>query len=183
MNTAEGRVASALKGAVGSCLVTHKSPFRLSQEAGRASRLEASTAMVKRWLFTGGQEGQRAQRGRGQQGGGSWGLHQATALSRHHTVSGFACAIACASCTTPPPLLLPTGTPGVFLCANARCPPPCAPAESFLGWSRLYTPEGALTGTGLTLDTLPSSSQWAEHEAQLREDCHKVLAKGWGHGL
>jgi hypothetical protein len=52
--TPQGALAPALKGAVGASLVTHKSPFRLSVESGRPSRLEASAQMVRRWLFNGG---------------------------------------------------------------------------------------------------------------------------------
>jgi hypothetical protein len=47
------QLAGALKGTLGASLVLHKAPFRVTFEAGRAQRLESSTFMVKKWLFSG----------------------------------------------------------------------------------------------------------------------------------
>ena len=47
------QLAAALKGALGASLVLHKAPFRITFEAGRAQRLESSSFMVKKWLFSG----------------------------------------------------------------------------------------------------------------------------------
>eukprot|EP00887_Chlorella_sp_A99_P006564 scaffold3.g6564.t1 len=50
----ESGIAPAVKEAVGSALLAHRSPFRLTREAGVATRLESAAFMVKRWMFTGG---------------------------------------------------------------------------------------------------------------------------------
>ena len=47
------QLAAALKDALGACLVLHKAPFRVTYEAGVATRLESSNFMLKKWLFTG----------------------------------------------------------------------------------------------------------------------------------
>ncbi|PSC71010.1 Tbc2 translation chloroplastic isoform B [Micractinium conductrix] len=46
------QLAAALKDALGACLVLHKAPFRVTYEAGVATRLESSNFMLKKWLFT-----------------------------------------------------------------------------------------------------------------------------------
>lgn len=52
-STPQGLVSDELKGMVGTTLVVHRSPFKLSLESGRASKLEASAQLVTKWLFTG----------------------------------------------------------------------------------------------------------------------------------
>lgn len=147
MNTAEGRVASALKGAVGSCLVTHKSPFRLSQEAGRASRLEASTAMVKRWLFTGGQQGQRAQRGRGSREEGAW------ACIRRQLCPGITQSVALPGQLPAPlyhtsPPALANSTPGIVCVPTHAAWPPAPPQRASWGGRACTRPRGRWPGRG-----------------------------------
>lgn len=51
---AAAALAVRLKGELGASLVQHQAPFRVAQEDGRAQRLESSTFMVKKWLFSGG---------------------------------------------------------------------------------------------------------------------------------
>lgn len=45
-------LSSELKGALGASLVLHKAPFRVTYADGRAMRMESSTFMVKKWLFS-----------------------------------------------------------------------------------------------------------------------------------
>ncbi|KAK9811789.1 hypothetical protein WJX72_010082 [[Myrmecia] bisecta] len=44
--------SSAVKEAVGACLVGAKAPFRLVQDHSRSGRLEASTLALRKWLFS-----------------------------------------------------------------------------------------------------------------------------------
>jgi len=50
---AAATLAAALKDALGASLVPHRAPFRVTYDSGRAIRMESSTFMVKKWLFTG----------------------------------------------------------------------------------------------------------------------------------
>lgn len=54
-------LASRLKGELGASLVRHRAPFRLTQQDGRAQRIESSTMMVRKWLFSGAHAGHAGQ--------------------------------------------------------------------------------------------------------------------------
>ena len=46
-------LAAGLKDSLGASLMLHGAPFRVTHEDGRAQRMESSTFMLKKWLFTG----------------------------------------------------------------------------------------------------------------------------------
>lgn len=67
-------VAARMKGELGASLVAHRAPFRLSAEGGRAQRLESSSAMARKWLFSGERASSQGKgsAGAGSAGGGRW---------------------------------------------------------------------------------------------------------------
>lgn len=114
------QVLSRLKGELGASLVRFGAPFRLVQEGGRAQRIESSTAMVRKWLFSGRW---RAMAGLGRLGG-VWACARREALASPHVPADS------------PPLPPPT--------------PPPAPntAESFNEWDRVFSGGDAVAATG-----------------------------------
>lgn len=150
-------VAARVKGELGASLVAHGAPFRVSAEGGRAQRLESSSAMVRKWLFSGGRS--RASffsaAAAGCRGGGGQGV---------------------AAC-------VPTTVPALHsrLLTLLLTSAPCAPlnpsaSEAFDDWDSAFCGRAAAEATGAAAADLEACLRF---DAGLESDAAQVRAGAW----